>query len=172
MPRSGKFIFLVIISVFMLTACGQSLEKSANDAVNSAEEAFHANNKETNEKIGETKFYKPISFKVEDDSDAHNIVLNKANNPFILFINPNEQKDSRLFYDLLIADEKKNIVAEESFTEGDTIGFAAVVQNGNDDQVELIVSVGGIKMSTYVKESKITANLPKMMEIARSIKQK
>lgn len=170
MFQSWKSLILVIISALLLTACGQSLEERAAKGVKAAGEAFYANNAEPNEEIDGTKFYKPVGFKVEDDSDAHNIVLNKSDDLYILFINPNEQSDSRLFYDLLIADEKKNIIDEETFTEGDTVGFAAVVQSENVDNIELIVSVGGIKMSTLIKENKIAANLPQMMEVVRSIK--
>lgn len=170
MFQSWKIIFLVMFSVFLLTACGQSIDERANKGVKAASDAFYADNMKTNKEVNEIKFYKPISFKVEDDSDPQNIVLNKGKDTFILFINPNEKNDSKLYYDLLMADDKKNVLKEETFTDEDTFGFAAIVQTANDDTTELIVSVGGTKISTQTKEKNIESYMPKMMEIVRSIK--
>lgn len=170
MFQSWKFIFLIMFSVLLLTACGQNIDERASKGVKAASDAFYAHNIETNEEIDGTKFYKPIGFQVENDSDAQNIVLNKGKDTFILFINPNEKRDSKLYYDLLTADDKKNIIKEETFTEEETFGFAAIVQGENEDTAELIVSVGGTKMSTRTKEKNIESYMPKMMEVVQSIK--
>ena len=54
---------------------------------------------------------------MNDKSDAQNIVFTRNNETFILFVNPNESGDSRLFYELLVADKSKEIIEEETFTE-------------------------------------------------------
>lgn len=170
MSRFWKLLLLLSTTIFLLTACGQSLEERSAEGVKSAREAFYADNKKPTEEVDGTKFYKPFGFKVENKSDGQNIVLNKSKETFILFINPNEKSNSQLFYDLLVGDKNKKIIAEDTFIEDDTFGFAAIIKTENDDAVELIVSVGGVKMSTRTNEKSITASLPKMMEVVRSIK--
>ena len=169
MFRSWKFIFLIAVSVILLTGCNQSLEERATDGVQAAEKAFNSNHKKPTEKLDGIKLYKPAGFVVSEGSDAQNIIFKKNNETFILFVNPNEEQSSRLFYDLLVADQSKETVAIETFTEDGVFGFAAVVQSDSEN-VELITSVGGAKMTTLSKESKIVGHLTSMMEVVRSIK--
>ena len=166
MFRSWKFIFLVL-AMFLLTACGKSLEEQVDEGLKSAERVFHENNKVANEEIDGLKFYKPIDFTIKEGSDSKNIILTRKNDTFILFNNPNEEMNSHLFYDLLKADEARTIIGEKSFTDGDLFGFAAVIEN--DDTVELIASVGGTKISTLANKKDVENHLTVMMEILRSI---
>ena len=170
MFRKWKFIFLLTISV--LVACRHvenRLTKVQLQESKRREKSFHANDKNRTEEIDGIKLYKPAGFKINDKSDAQNIVFTKNEETFILFINPNEKSDSKLFYDLLFADESKEIVEQATFTDEGIFGFAAVVKSGNDE-VELIASVGGSKMTTLTKKETSKKNLAKMMEIVRSIK--
>jgi hypothetical protein len=168
MFRKWKFILLLTISVLALAACGKSLDERATAGVEAAREAFHSNDKNRTEEIDGIKLYKPAGFTISDNSDAQNIVFMKNEETFILFINPNEKSDSKLFYELLLADQSKEIVEQATFTNEDTFGFAAVVKS-DDDNFELITSVGGSKMTTITKKKKVEENLEKMMEIVRSI---
>ena len=68
-----------------------------------AQEAFHSNDKDQTEEIDGIKLYKPAGFKINEKSDAQNIIFTKNEETFILFINPNEKSDSKLFYDLLLS---------------------------------------------------------------------
>lgn len=169
MFRSWNFMFLIAVSIFLLTGCGQSLEERATEGVKAAEKAFYSNDKDPTEEIDGIKLYKPMGFVVSNSSDAQNIVFKKNEATIILSVNPNEEKNSRLFNDLLPTDQSKEIVATETFTEDGAFGFAAIAQSDNE-HVELIVSVGGAKMTTLSKESKISEQLTRMMEVVRSIK--
>ncbi len=168
MSRMLKVISFLLVSVLLLSACGKTVEEQAEEGLKIAEEVFYKEPKKHNEEVNGTKLYKPTSFKLSDASDAQNIVLNKGKQPFILFMNPNEAKDSRLFYDLLHADEDVNIIDEEKFSESNSFGFVAVIQN-EGDMVELIANVGGAKMTTLTKEKHIASDLETMMKIVRSI---
>ena len=57
---------------------------------------------------------------MNDKSDAQNIVFTKNEETFILFVNPNEKSDSKLFYDLLLSDKSKEIVEQATFTDEGT----------------------------------------------------
>lgn len=171
MFHSWKIIFLIMLSALLLTACGQSLEDRTAKGLKSAEEAFYANNKVGTEEVEGVKLYKPMGFTIKEDSDAQNILFTKNDDTFILFINPNEEVNSRLFYDLLLEDETKETVAIETFIEDRTFGFVAVMAS-DSNQVELIASVGGAKITTLTKEKNIDTHLRTMMEIVRSINKK
>lgn len=168
MFHSWKFIFLIVMSAVILTACGQSLEDRSAKGINLAEEVFLANNKVGTDEIDGVKLYKPLSFIIKDSSNAQNITFKKSDDTLILLINPNEKMDSHLFYDILLENENKKVVALETFIEDGTFGFAAVIES-NDNNVELIASVGGSKITTLSKEKNIVTNLRVMMEVVRSI---
>ncbi|WP_203246620.1 hypothetical protein [Sporosarcina beigongshangi] len=170
MFRRWKFVFLLVMSAFLLTACSESLNDRATAGVEAAEAVFHLNDKEPTEKIDGIQLYKPAGFVISEQSDAQNIVMTKSKETFILFNNPNEKSDSQLFYDLLIADQNKKIIEQATFNDEGTFGFVAVVKS-DDDNVELIASVGGSKMTTLTTAKKIEENVTEMMEIVRSVKQ-
>ena len=92
--------------------------------------------KNRTEEIEGIKLYKPAGFTIGNKSDAQNIVFTKQDETFILFNNPNEKRDSKLFYELLLADQEKDIVEQATFEDEGIFGFAAVVKIG-DDKVEL-----------------------------------
>ncbi|MGG0669828.1 hypothetical protein [Sporosarcina koreensis] len=169
MFRFWKFLFLAFLSITLLAACGKSFDERAAEAIAEAKDAFQLNDQQVNDEVDGVSLYKPAGFTIEEKSDSQNIVMKKGNDTFLLFINPNEKKDSRLFYDLLKNTEDKDRV-EETFTDDGYFGFASVVKKG-EEQVELIASVGGIKMTTITKNKNIEANMRMMMEIVRSIGQ-
>lgn len=163
-----KLVVLLLTAVVLLAACGKTVEERTIDGIKAAENVFFEKRKAQNEEVDSVKLYKPTGFKVDENSDAQNIVLNKGKQPFILFINPNEKKDSQLFYDLLQADENLELIDEKKFSDGDTFGFVAVIQN-QDETVELIANVGGAKITTQTKEKAIAKDLESMMQIVQSI---
>lgn len=170
MFRKWRFLFLMTLALILLVGCGKSLDDRTASGMEAARAAFLANDKKPTEETDGIRYYKPAGFTVTEDSDAQNIVFNKGNDTYILFINPNEEKDSHLFFDLLKADQNKEIVKESTFEEAGHFGFAAIVK-GSKDEYELIASVGGAKMTTLAKKRNIEADLERMMEIVRSVEQ-
>lgn len=168
MLRLWKFLFLAFLSITVLSACGKTFDEQASEAIAAAKEAFQLQDQQVNDEIHGVSLYKPAGFTIAEKSDAQNIVMKKGDDSFLLFINPNEQKDSRLFYDLLMTTEDERF--EEVFTDDGYFGFASVTKQG-EDKAELITSVGGVKMTTITKIKDIEANLSKMMQIVRSIEQ-
>lgn len=169
MLRTWKFLFLLTMFVLLLAGCANSLEDRSASGVIAAKEAFFANSKDQTEEIEGIKLYKPAGFIISEKSDAYNIIFKKGNETFLLFINPNEKEDSRLFYDLLLADKGKEIIAEETFSDDGNSGFVAIIKN-DDESVELVVSVGGAKMTTITKKKKLEKEVREMMEVVRSLK--
>ncbi|WP_342510487.1 hypothetical protein MKY34_11030 [Sporosarcina sp. FSL K6-1522] len=170
MFRAWKFIFLLTVSLLLLAGCGKTLEERAVAGVEAAKVAFESDEKEQTDEIDGVNLYKPAGFTINDKSDSQNILLTKGKETFILFINPNEHSGSPLFHELLVGDSSKEIIEKATFETDDGFGFAAVVK-GEEDRVELVASVGGVKMTAMSKDKKIEENLATMMEIVRSIEQ-
>ncbi len=63
--------------MFLLTACGKSLEDQVDEGLKSAEKVFYENNKVANEEIDGLKFYKPSDFTIKEGSDSQNIILTR-----------------------------------------------------------------------------------------------
>jgi hypothetical protein len=152
----------------MLAGCSATIEERTSEGIKEAGEVFADQARNPNTEVGNASFYKPIGFEVQEGSDEQNIVLEKGGNTYVLFINPNEKKDSRLFYDLLYADPAKEILETGTFERHDMFGFAgATVVSG--ERVELVAGSGGRKITTLSEEGAIKKNLKAMMEIVRSV---
>ncbi|WP_303968261.1 hypothetical protein [Sporosarcina ureae] len=167
MLRSGK-VFLLLLLAVVLVGCNQKVEVRTDDAFVSAKKVFELNSKKTNHTVGDIDFYKPPTIRVDEESTSQTIVLTKRHDSFYLTVNPNEKKNSHVYYDVLLTDEPENLVGAQTFSKDEAFGFVAVIQKG-EKQVELIANVGGAKVETVTDEANTSAYLEKMMEIARSV---
>ncbi|PIC86047.1 hypothetical protein CSV72_10305 [Sporosarcina sp. P20a] len=166
MLRSGK-VFLLLLLAVVLVGCNQKVEVRTDDAFVSAKKVFELNSKKANQTVGDIEFYKPPTLRIDKESASQKIVLTKRNDSFYLTVNPNEKKNSQVYYDVLLTDEPDHLVGAQTFSKDDAFGFVAVIQKG-EKQVELIANVGGAKVETVTNEENTDAYLEKMMEIARS----
>ena len=166
-----KWIHFIWISVviLMLTACGKPVEEQVTEGVASTATVFEAKPVEPTTTVGKIKVYLPNGYKIEEGTNEMNYIVTKGKESFILFVNTIEQEDSRLHYDLLVNDSKLNIMKEQTFEQEEAFGFAAVIEH-SEEQYELVVSSGGVKMTTIAKDKKIDEKLVDMMEIVRSVK--
>ena len=95
-------------------------------------------------------------------------MITKGNDSFILFINPNEKGASTFFYDLQKADPEQIWIADETFRQHGRFGFVTVKEIA-EDQLELVVSSGGAKMTTMTGKNDVPQKMEWMMETVRSI---
>ncbi|MFF2755374.1 hypothetical protein ACFVR1_16670 [Psychrobacillus sp. NPDC058041] len=166
MTRKWIRFCVVSVAVILLVGCS-SVEEQAADGIENAKIVFQGDAEKPNEKVGNLKIFLPSGFTIEE-SDQTNIILSKGKDSYILFNNPNELSESQLYYDLLIADTKLKIVEKNTFEQNGRFGFAAIIQN-SEENFELITSIGGIKLTTISKQPNIASNLEQMMKIVRSI---
>jgi len=168
---SRKWIHFMWISVVvvMLTGCGKAVEEQITEGVAATATVFEAKPMETTTTIDKIKLYLPSGYKVEKGTNEMNYIITKGKDSFILFVNTIEKEDSRLHYELLVNDSKLNIMKEQTFEQEDAFGFAAVIEH-SEEQYELVVSSGGVKMTTMAKDKNIDTKLVDMMEIVRSVK--
>lgn len=168
MKQTWRFLLIPLALVLVLVGCA-SPEEQAAEGVRQAAAQLEESPEKPNEKIGDYSVFLPGGYTVEAGSEAPNILLEKDNDTYVLFINENEPATSRLYYDLLVSDPSKEIVEEETNELSDQFGFAAVVEQ-SDEQFELIVSRGGVKLSTVTDDGSIDKKLNEMMQIVHSFK--
>ena len=166
-----KWIHFILISVVavMLTGCGKTVEEQITEGFASTATVFEAKPVEPTTTIGKIKVYLPSGYKVEEGTNEMNYIFTKGKDSFILFVNTIEAEDSRLHYDILVNDSKLNIIKEQTFELKDAFGFVAVIEH-SEEQYELVVSSGGVKMTTMSADKNIDEKLVDMMEIVHSVK--
>jgi len=166
-----KTIGLMLL-LLVLSGCNQSIDDQIANGLQLTETVFAEEPEEHTEKIGDIKLYLPSNFKVEDSSDAYNIVISKGKESYILFINDEEAQDSKLYYNLLKENEADKIIEESTYDKKGRFGFTAVLKTEDKNEMELIVSSGGVKMTTISQTKHIETNLREMTKIVHSVKMK
>lgn len=169
MKRRWLLALAVVALTFVLTGCGKSVQEQIDVGVASAATTFQENAETPNTTIGAIDLFVPKTYKVEQGANKMNYILTKNKDSYILFVNTNEEEDSKLHYDNLMADASKEVVKSQQMTTDEAFGFSAVVAL-DDKQYELIVSIGGVKMTTISEDRKIEEKLHTMMQIVRSVK--
>ncbi|MGB3260606.1 hypothetical protein [Paenisporosarcina sp.] len=169
MRRKWMRIAIAPFLLVSLAACSASPEEQMGEGIKAAKEAFQNESAEPNEQIENVDLFVPGGFSIEEDSDETNIVMKDNDESYVLFVNPNEQQDSQLFYDLLQAEKKDVILAQETFEQNGRFGFIAVLPSG-EEQFEIMASIGGVKLTTISDKANISKNMEQMMKIVRSVK--
>ena len=164
------FLLALTLSV-LLVGCNKPVAEQIEKGLVSAETTFTSEAMEITHEVGDIEVYMPRGYEIEAGSAEMNYVVSKGDDSYILFVNTLEQEDSQLHYDNLIAVQKDKLVEEQTYMNDDVFGFTAVIQH-NEEQFELVVSNGGIKMTTLSDNKKIDQKLQAMMEIVRSVKVK
>lgn len=166
-PRYGM-IFMLVVLAGGLTACTATPEEQIVKGLANAEEAFEAEPENTNDAVGPISLYVPNGYGIEEPSDGFTSLITRGSDLFTLLINPNEGAASTFFYDLQKNDAEQLWVADETFQQNGRFGFATIEEIA-EDQLELVVSAGGVKLTTVTTESEIPQNMDWMMKTVRSI---
>lgn len=169
MSQSWLRVFFAPLVIITLVGCSSSVADQTEDGIQAAKEAFQGEPAKSNEQVGDVQLFVPGGFSIQEESDETNIILTDSNEAYVLFINPNEDLDSQLFYELLLAEKEDVILAEQTFKQNERFGFVAVLPSG-EEQYEIMVSNGGYKLTTISDERNIDDNMEKMMKIVRSVK--
>ena len=168
MKQKSFLISACIVLVFILTGCGKSVEEQIDTGVIGAQTVFKEKPQSSNTTVGDIELYLPQGYEIEKTEDPNNLILTKGKDNYLLFVNYNESENSRLHYELLMEDASKEIIKEQQIELDGEFGFTAVAKHA-EEQFELIVSSGGVKMSTISKDKKLDEKLEEMMEIVRSV---
>ena len=157
----------ILLSAILLVGCGKTVDEQVDEGMEKAEAAFKQSS-QANTTEGNVKLYLPKGFVIDPAEEEANYFITSDDDQYILFINEQEPNDSKLNYDLISKEKKDDIVKIEELKNEEFFGFAAVIQH-SEKHYELVVSIGGIKLSTMTNNKKMDEKLAMMADIVRSV---
>lgn len=163
-----RLLGMFVLSTVLLVSCNKTVEEQVSEGISTVQHAFEQQPIKSNTKENNISLYLPEDFVIDPSGEANNYFINSSDDQYILFINQNEPENSQLNYDLLMKDQDDSIVKVEQLQGEKHFGFVAVKQFSEKDY-ELIVSIGGIKLTTVTNQKKIDAKLANMIDIVRSV---
>jgi hypothetical protein len=166
MVRSYKLIYITF-AFLLLVGCA-TIEDQLSETEIVTNEAFEVGPKGVNVEEGEFTYYLPGSIERES-SDEFNIILTEGKQTYILFVNALEDTTSRILYESSLLNEE--YLLNKTYENEDRFGFILVYEI-EDQQYEVVVGVGGTKLTTVSDKSNIVESAEKMMLIANSVRLK
>ncbi|WP_226085510.1 hypothetical protein [Mesobacillus sp. S13] len=156
---------LVIAGVFLLSACSASFSEQKAEIKEEVSTNFESQPEKTNTSSKDIDYYLPSGVDVEKET-PNNVLLKNESKTYILFYNQHESEDSKVVYESTVK-QQKEWDANETFSKDGKFGYMLVKQL-KEDQYQLIVGIGGVKLTTETENVKEDAEA--MMEIANSVK--
>lgn len=158
--------FLSAVVLFILSGCMQSSEEIKKETIEKTEEAFKNEKQKTNETTEQFSYYLPEDFEVEE-TKKFNVLLEKGNQSFILFVNQNEEESSKVSYETLVEQYKDPFISE-TFEQDDQFGYLFAVEV-DKNLYEVTVGMGGTKLTTESEAHNLHDHAQVMMEIVKSV---
>ncbi|WP_027964214.1 hypothetical protein [Halalkalibacillus halophilus] len=166
MLRKFKLSALVVVTLVIFAACSQSEEEALNDAENRLKDAFLSTEiNEENYSLNMLDIYKPEELEVSEDRN-YNVIFTDGERPFVLFINEFEAPNSKWFYNNLEENEEELFLS--TFENEDAFTYLHAIQS-DEDQMEIHLGIGGIKMSTISNVNQVEEDVEMMINMIRSI---
>ncbi|MFD1038175.1 hypothetical protein ACFQ3N_07085 [Virgibacillus byunsanensis] len=156
---------VAFILLFIVGCSPQTEEDVLQDTKEAAMNTFEDEETiEANHEIDSFSFYLPNDLEVVEE-DVFNVILEDGDQTYIVFYNNLESPLSELHYNSAKNDKS---VLYESFKDGEKFGYIRVVP-GDDEDYEIQIGVGGVKITTYTTLGDLDNEAPELMKIARSI---
>lgn len=165
MNRSIRILVLLLLSFSLLMGCGVSKKEAINESKVVAKTTFQETKMKATETTSGISYYLPEDFKVQSETE-HNIILLKGRQEYILFINPQESPNSKAAFETLKNAKGKPTI--NSFESDGRFGYISVAPL-EGKEYELIVGIGGVKLTTKTKTKNMAENTKAMMEIINSV---
>lgn len=167
MMKFKRAFGLVIVGVFLLSACSSSFSEQKAEIKEEVANTFESKSEKSNNSTKDIEYYLPADVKVEKEK-PNNVLLKNGKKTYILFYNQHEKADSKVVYESTMK-QQKEWDANETFSKNGKFGYL-LVKKLKEKQYQLIVGIGGIKLTTETDNVKEDAEA--MMEIANSVKVK
>ncbi|WP_102345245.1 hypothetical protein [Bacillus sp. Marseille-P3661] len=160
-----KRLPVIFLLIAILTGCGTSQQEAVQQSKIVVEETFNAETIEPNQNAKGFTYYLPDDFDVESELD-NNLILTRGKDEYILFVNPLEDPNSQEIFETLKNNEETEL---QSFSNESQFGYISVTSLEDEKLSELIVGIGGIKLTTQTTANNMVDNSKVMMEIVKSI---
>ncbi len=158
--------FLSAIVLLTVTGCMQSSEEIKTDTIENTEEAFLNKEEKSNETSKQFSYYLPDDFQVKETKNF-NVLLEKGNQSFILFVNQKEEETSKVSYETLVEQYKDPFISE-TFKSDYQFGYLFVVKV-DQNLYEVTVGIGGTKLTTETEAHNLHDDAQVMMKIVKSV---
>lgn len=165
MMKFRRAFGLVIAGVFLLSACSASFSEQKAEIKKEVASTFEGQPEKTNNSTKDIEYYLPSDVNVEKET-PNNVLLKDGSKTYILFYNQHEKVDSKVVYDSTVK-QQKEWDANETFSKDGKFGYM-LVKKLKEEQYQLIVGIGGVKLTTETENVREDAEA--MMEIANSVK--
>lgn len=164
---TGLIVILILLICFIMISIWsiQPVEEVLKEAMEEAEEQFYEEPIEPNVQLDHFSLFLPDSFEVIEQSQ-YNLLLEKNGQTFILFYNELEEQSSRLNFEEA-KQGNNNSEWLESFEKDDRFGFIYVLEGNEQHEIQL--GVGGVKVTTISSKANIVEDVKNMMNIANSL---
>jgi hypothetical protein len=156
-------LFIIIIS-----GCSASFKEESKDAKEVMLTTLNNPQRDVNTESEGLAMYLPFGFHIKNEED-HNIIIEKNNKSYILFHNPNEDELSEVVYEVTTS-LKDDYDVKETFKDDEKFGYLLIANKQQDN--ELVVGIGGTKISTETKNSTLAKDTEYMVEIIQSVHEK
>jgi hypothetical protein len=169
-PKGGKcmrLLILILLSLFLLLGCSASIKDQQEETIKVVHEQIQSKPKETNKKSEDIKYYLPFGYEIEEES-PNNIILKNGSKTYILFYNQHEDQQSDVVYKSTLNQHEKFEI-NQKWQEKEGFGYL-LVESLEDDLNELIVGIGGVKLTSEVKTNSLPTEAEQMMEIVKAVK--
>ncbi|WP_096152912.1 MULTISPECIES: hypothetical protein [Bacillus] len=164
-----KILYLSLFSLIIISLAGCSItEQEAVDAsIQIVESSLAEETKEANTETENISYYLPSAFTIESEVN-NNIVIENNDQTYILFVNPLESVSSVVVYETTLGFYEDPIVNKQLNNEEHFIFF--IVDNGPSEQTyEVIVGIGGMKMTTITSAANMKQSVQDMIDIINSV---
>ncbi|WP_174614077.1 hypothetical protein [Virgibacillus ihumii] len=167
MEKRYKLIVAVLFLTAVLFGCSfQSEEEAVNDAEKSAEAVFNSNKTaEANHEMDGFSLYLPDRMEVKE-TGKNNVILKDGDQTYIVFHNSLEGAASQLGYKTA---KTESALLLESFKDDNKFGYIRIRSHDEEDNYELQVGLGGVKITTYTTKDQLDNDSKALMKVARSI---
>ena len=163
-----RLLGTIVVSAILLAGCGKTLEDQVSKGITTVQAAFEQQPIKANTKENNLSLYLPEDYVIDPSKEENNYFINSSDDQYILFINENEPENSQLNYELLMSSDDDSIIKVEQLQGEKQFGFVAI-KEFSEKEYELIVSIGGIKLSTVTNQKKMDEKLANMIDIVRSV---
>ncbi|MDC3415942.1 hypothetical protein [Aquibacillus salsiterrae] len=165
MTRIKLLLIGVLVIAFGSGCTVKSKEDEMSKVAQTAERAFEQDKMETTVDFNGFSLYLPNKFEVVEEGSS-NFILQKGDQVYILFHNPLEDSKSQVNLDTTI--ENSNYSLLKTFDAKDKFGYVLALPR-NEDEFELQIGVGGVKLTTITSLHNLEKDAEVMMQMANSL---
>jgi len=164
MGKKKISLLLIGLTILIVSGCGLSEEEVLENISETIQTSFNRQSPEPNVEFDHFNIYFPENIEIIEESDG-NLIFNDQDQTYILFYNQLEPPTSDAFY--LAEKRRGNYLLLESYQDDERLIYVKVSEVEED--FELQVGVGGLRLTTHVSLRELEDTFNQMVDMINSI---